>query len=131
MKYLPKISKILLGIIFFVFGGAGLLNLFPPPPDMPQKLQTFMAGIESSGYFIPFLKLTETVCGLLLLLNIAPALILVILAPISLHILLVHSILTPGLQNLILPVFIIFMHISAATKYWKVYRPLFQRNIAN
>ncbi len=124
---LPTISRYVLGLLFFVFGGAGLFNLIPPPPDMPEKLIAFMNGLMASGYFFPFLKLTETVCGLMLLLGLAPALVLVVLAPISLNIFLVHLFLTPGLQNLILPLAIISLHVMAATPFWSIYRPLFTR----
>lgn len=127
-NFTQKIPRLLLGLTFFIFGGAGLFNLFPPPPDMPEKLQLFMNGIVSAGYFLPFLKLTETVCGFLLLLEIAPALTLVILAPITLNILLVHAFLTPGLQNLVMPLIIFALHITAARSYWKIYQPLFGRN---
>ncbi len=122
------ISRYILGLIFFAFGAAGLFNLIPPPPDMPEKLKTFMAGMMATGYFFPLLKGTETICGLLLLLGIAPALILVILAPISLNIFLTHLFMTPGIQNLMMPLLILVCHILAATAYWKVYRPLFDKN---
>jgi putative oxidoreductase len=125
---LPTITRILLGLIFLLSGVAGLFNLIPPPPDMPEKLMSFMTGLMSTGYFIPFLKTTETLCGLLLLLGIAPALILLILAPITINIILVHSFLTPGLENLIVPVLILVLHITSARKYWPVYRPLFNKN---
>ena len=123
----PKIARYLLGLIFFVFGGAGLLNLFPPPPNMPEKLQAFMNGIMATGYFFPVLKGTETICGLLLLIGIAPAVMLIILAPITIQILLLHSMLTPGLQNLVMPVIILVAHITAASGYWTRYRPLFDK----
>lgn len=124
----PKIARYILGLIFFIFGGIGLLNLIPPPPDMPAGLKTFMDGIMAAQYFFPLLKGTETLCGLLLLAGIAPALVLVVLAPISLNIFFVHAFLTPGLQNLIMPVLILACHITAATGYWHLYRPLFNRN---
>jgi len=124
----PKISRYLLGLIFFIFGGAGLLNLFPPPPDMPAALSTFMAGIMATGYFFPLLKATETICGLLLLIGIAPSLALVILAPVTLNIVLLHAFVTPGLQNLVLPLIMVVLHITAAKAYWPIYRPLFQRH---
>lgn len=125
---IPTISRYILGLIFLVFGVAGLFNLIPPPPNMPEGLMTFMGGLMASKYFFPLLKLTESVCGLLLLINIAPALMLVILAPISLNILLVHMFLTPGIENLVMPVFILALHLLTAKKYWTVYRPLFNRN---
>ena len=127
-KLAPKIARYVLGLAFFVFGGAGLFNLFPAPPDLPAALLAFTNAITATGYFIPVLKLTETLCGLLLLIGIAPALMLIILAPISLQILLVHIFLTPGQQNLILPAIIILAHVTAALGYWHLYRPLFNRN---
>lgn len=127
-KNLSTIARYLLGLIFFIFGGAGLFNLIPPPPDMPEKLMTFMNGLMVTGYFFPLLKLTEVISGLLLLLGIAPALVLVILAPISINIFCVHLFLTPGIENLIMPVAILVLHIFAAIKYWPIYRPLFCRN---
>ncbi|PJB54173.1 MAG: acyltransferase, partial [Bdellovibrio sp. CG_4_9_14_3_um_filter_39_7] len=66
-KNIPIISRYILGLIFLVFGVAGLFNLIPPPPNMPEGLMTFMSGLMASKYFFPLLKLTESVCGLLLL----------------------------------------------------------------
>lgn len=126
-KHLPKIARYLLGLLFFVFGGIGLLQIFPPPPDMPEKLKAFMDGIMATGYFFTLLKSTETVCGLLLLIGVAPALALVILAPITVNIILVHSFLTPGLNNLVLPLIILVLHLTAAREYWHVYKLLFKR----
>ena len=125
---LPIIARYLLGLLFTIFGTAGLLNLIPPPPDMPEKLMAFMNGIMAAQYFFPLLKSTEIVCGILLLSGFAPALALVVLAPISINILFVHLFLTPGLENLIMPLAIIVLHAMAATKYWNIYRPLFARN---
>lgn len=126
-KKFSTIARYLLGLIFFIFGGIGLFNLIPPPPDMPADLQTFMAGVMATKYFFPFLKLTETICGLLLLVGIAPALALIILAPISLHIFLLHAFVTPGIQNLIMPLLILTLHGLSAINYWSVYRPLFRK----
>lgn len=92
---LPMIARILLGLMFFVFGLMGLLNLIPPPPDMPEKLKTFMGGLMAAGYFFPLLKLTETACGLLLLSGRFVPLALVILAPITLNIFMVHAVIAP------------------------------------
>lgn len=126
-KLAPKIARYLLGLIFFVFGAAGLFNLITPPPDLPPGLLAFTNALASTEYFMPVLKSTETICGLLLLIGIAPPLMLVILAPITIQIFLLHAFLTPGLQNLIVPVVMIVAHVTAATGYWHLYRPLFNR----
>lgn len=122
-------AKIILGLIYFVFGMMGLamaigLMKMPESP-MPEAAQAFMTGIMGSGYFLPVLKLTETGCGFLLLTGIAAPLALVILAPVTLHIFLFHTFLTPGLGNLVLPLIMIAAHIIAMSAYWDVYKPLF------
>lgn len=89
-------ARILLGLIFFVFGLMGLLNLAPPPPDLPERLKTFNAGMMATGYFFPFLKATETICGLFLLTGFYVPLALVVLAPIVLNIILVHAFMAPS-----------------------------------
>ncbi|MBK9294824.1 MAG: DoxX family membrane protein [Oligoflexia bacterium] len=92
---LPMIARILLGLIFSVFGVIGLLNLIPQPPNLPEKLVAFNTGLMAAGYFFPLLKLTEIACGLMLLANRFVPLALVVLAPISLNIFLVHAFLAP------------------------------------
>src|SRR4051794_22457533 len=93
---LPLIARIILGLIFAVFGTLGLLNALPTPPDLPPKLVAFMTGIMATGYFFPFLKITEIICGLLLLSGAFVPLALVVLAPISINIFLVHAFLAPS-----------------------------------
>jgi uncharacterized membrane protein YphA (DoxX/SURF4 family) len=96
MRKLPLIARLLLGFIFFASGVAGLLNLMPPPPDMPAKLQTFMSGMMATGYFFPLLKLTEIACGALLLAGLYVPLALVVLAPVVLNIFMVHAFMAPS-----------------------------------
>ena len=92
---LPMIARILLGFVFTAAGLVGLLNLVPPPADLPEAMVTFNTGLMASVYFLPFLKATETICGLLLLSGWYVPLALVVLAPIVLNIFLVHSFLAP------------------------------------
>lgn len=89
------VIRVLLGLIFFVFGLAGLLNLIPPPENIPERLMTFTQGLMASMYFFPLLKLVETICGLLLITGFFVPLALVILAPIVLNIFLTHAFLAP------------------------------------
>lgn len=121
-------ARIVLGLIYFVFGGMGLaiaLGLMQmPQPQMPEAATAFMTGIMASGYFFPVLKVTETACGFLLLIGLAAPAALVILAPITLQIALYHFFLTPGLENMPLPALMIVCHVLAMTGYWRLYRPL-------
>lgn len=128
MKKASTLARYLLGLIFLVFGFAGLFNLIPPPPQMPEAMMTFMGGMMAAKYFFPLLKITETLCGLFLLLNVAPALMLLILAPICINIFFVHAFLTPGLENLVMPIVILILFGLAAVNYWPVYKPLLAKN---
>ena len=63
---------------------------------MPDKAVAMMQGLMATGYFFPFLKGTETVCGLLLLTGAFVPLALVVLAPIVLQIFHFHAFLEPS-----------------------------------
>lgn len=122
-------ARILLGLIYFVFGGMGLciaLGIMHPTfPPMPAAAETFMKGIMATGYFFPLLKVTETACGFLMLFNIAAPLALVIIAPVTLHIILFNVFLTTGGSGLVLPVIMVVLQVVAMAGYWNLYQPLF------
>jgi uncharacterized membrane protein YphA (DoxX/SURF4 family) len=125
---LPLIARLLLGFVFFAGGLAGLLHLAPTPPDLPERLQTFNNGLMASGYFMPLLKGTETVCGLLLLIGMFVPLALVVLAPIVLNIILVNLFLAPeglglGIVLVALQVYLSFF----AEPYAGVIKQLFRK----
>ncbi len=121
---IPTVARLLLGVIYVVFSVGGLLNLLPQPP-MPETAMGFLGGLVSSGYFLPVLAATEIIGGLLLLTGVAAPLALVVLAPVTLQIFLFHAFLTPGWHNLVLPLLMEVLHITAARAYWRIYRPLF------
>ncbi len=73
-----------------------MLNLIPTPPDLPDRLVAFNNGLMASGYFMTLLKLTETICGLMLLSGMFVPLALVVLAPIVLNIFMVHAFMEPS-----------------------------------
>jgi hypothetical protein len=132
IKMLQTGARIVLGLIYLIFGGMGLMIVFgvihPEFPPMTAGADAFFKGIMGSGYFFPLLKATETLCGLLLLVNLAAPLALVILAPITLHIILFHAFLTPGAGNLLLPAAMVVLQIVAMSGYLiKYYRPMFSR----
>lgn len=126
-------ARILLGLIYFVFGGMGLAIAFslmkmPDQPAMPEAAMAFMKGIMGAVYFFPLLKITETLCGFLLIFNIAAPLALVVIAPVTLHILLFHVFLTPGnAGELVLPVAMGLLQVIAMSGYWNKYKGLFSK----
>ena len=127
LKKVSTVSRYLLGLAFFLSGIAGLFNLVPPPADLPPALMEFFKGMMAAKYFFPLLKGTEAVAGFLLLIGVAPALMLLILAPVTINIFFVHAFLTPGLENLVIPVLIIILHCLSAVNYWNVFKPLLSK----
>lgn len=95
MKWMTRIARVLLGLVFLGSGVYGFVSAFAFPPDLPENLQTFVHGLAASIYFLPFLKITETISGLLLISGFYVPLALVMLAPIIINIFLVHIFLAP------------------------------------
>lgn len=125
---MPLIARLLLGFVFFAAGLTGLLNLVPTPPDLPERLQTFTDGLMATTYFMPFLKSTETVCGLMLLSGFFVPLALVILAPIAIHIFLVHAFLAPEGLPLAVIIGLLLIYLSFfAPPYAPTIKQLFRR----
>ena len=60
-------ARVLLGLAFFGSGLFGIISHFKFPPNLPPNLLAFVQGMTASVYFLPLLKTTELLCGLLLL----------------------------------------------------------------
>ncbi len=128
MKKLPLVARILLGLIFFVFGLNGFLNFIPMPETMPEKMVAFMTGLMQTGYFIPLLKGTEVVCGALLLAGIFVPLALVVLAPIVLNIFFVHTLLAPDGVAMAIALVVLEGYLAFFAKpYCETVKKLFRR----
>lgn len=125
---LPLIARFLLGFIMFASGLVGLLNLAPPPADLPEKLNTFMNGIMATGYFLTLLKVTETICGALLLSGYFVPLSLVVLAPIVLNIFMVHAFMQPSGLPLASVLGLLLVYLSFFSEpYATTIKPLFRK----
>lgn len=118
-----KFARLFLGLIYVVFGLNGFLQFLPMPP-MPEAAGAFAGALGATGYMFPFIKVTEIACGLALLSGFFSPLALIVLAPITLNIFMFHLVLTPGLQNVVLPVVMIVAQFLAAKGYWKKFEPL-------
>ncbi len=93
MKIFTLVCRILLGLIFFVFGLNNLLHFIPMPPPSGDAL-TWM-GILVTHHWMNFVGVIMTIAGLLLLVNRFVPLALALLAPIIVNILLYHALLWP------------------------------------
>jgi putative oxidoreductase len=93
MKIATLTARILLGLLFLVFGLNGFLHFIPmaPPPGLAGK---FMGALFVSHYLM-FIFSVEVIGGALLLANRFVPLALILLGPILVNILLFHSLMAP------------------------------------
>ena len=94
MKIATLIARILLGLLFLVFGLNGFLHFIPMQPPTGLAGQ-YMGALFLSHYLVVVFVL-EAVGGLLLLINRYVPLALVLLGPVIVNIVLFHACLAPA-----------------------------------
>ena len=94
VRYLPATARILLGLVFTVFGLNGFLHFLPTPP-MSGPSRDFAMALGATGYIFPILKAFEVASGLMLLSGRLVPLALTLLAPVIVNIVAFHLVLTP------------------------------------
>ncbi|HEY6413056.1 MAG TPA: hypothetical protein VIX42_05185 [Edaphobacter sp.] len=88
MKIASLVARILLGLIFLIFGMNGFLHFIPGQP--PTGLAgDFLRALLQSHYDL-FISAVELASGVLLLINRFVVLALVLIAPVIVNILLFH-----------------------------------------
>jgi putative oxidoreductase len=97
MKVLAIICRVLLGLMFLVFGLNGFLHFIPmgPPPPAGSLLSDFFTAMVGSGW-MKWVAGFQVLGGLLVLSGVTAPLGLVILCPITVNILLFHMLLAGG-----------------------------------
>jgi len=91
----PAIVRVLLGLMFLVFGLNGFLNFIPTPEEMPQEIVTVTSALMDAGY-MTVVSGAEVLVAVLLLVNRSVPLALALLAPILVGILTFHIALAPA-----------------------------------
>jgi uncharacterized membrane protein YphA (DoxX/SURF4 family) len=120
---LPTVARILLGLVFFVFGLNGFLHFLPNPPLTPAA-GSLLGAFVASGYLLALVKGTEVVVGALLLAGRFVPLALTVLAPVLVNIVAFHLFLAPS--GLGLPIVLVAIEIYLAWAYRRSFAPLVQ-----
>jgi putative oxidoreductase len=120
-------ARLLLGLIFFVFGLNGFFHFIPQPP-MSGPPGNFLGALIATGYFFPLLKLTEVAAGALLLSGLLVPLALTVLAPVIVNIVAFHSFLAPS--GLPVPIVVVVLEIVLARAYWSAFAGLMRLRAA-
>jgi uncharacterized membrane protein YphA (DoxX/SURF4 family) len=95
MKIAIIIIRVILGLLF-VFGSVVYFLQLVPQPELTGDMKTFQDGLDASGYLIPIVKALELICGIAFITGRFVALATVIIFPIVVNIVLVHSFLAPS-----------------------------------
>jgi putative oxidoreductase len=94
MKVLTVIARILLGLMFVVFGSNAFLHFIPMPPPPQSLAGDYVRVFMASGY-IYVVAIFQIVGGLLLLIGRFVPLGLTILGAIIVNILIFHALMAP------------------------------------
>jgi putative oxidoreductase len=122
MKTTSTISRLLLGLVFTVFGLNGFLHFIPAGPVPPLAGQFFGALIQS--HYMTVVSAIEIVGGLALLLNRMTPLALTVLGPVIFNILLFHITMAPA--GLPPAVFVAILWLVVAYRVRPAFAGLFQ-----
>lgn len=124
-RFVPSIARVLLGLMFVVFGLNGFLAFIPPPPTgIPAPAMAFFGALSATGYMIPLISATQLLAGALLLTGVAVPLALVLLAPILVNIIAYHLFLDRG--SLPIPAVVVGAELYLAWVHRDAFRPLFR-----
>jgi uncharacterized membrane protein YphA (DoxX/SURF4 family) len=122
-RYAVHAARILLGLVFFVFGLDGFLHFVPQPTEPPSEAaMAFAVGLIKTGYMFPLIKGTEVAVGALLLANRFVALALVVIAPVIVNIFAFHAFLAPS--GLAIASALVALELGLAWAHRSAYRPL-------
>jgi uncharacterized membrane protein YphA (DoxX/SURF4 family) len=114
MKIATITARILLGLVFVVFGSNFFLHFIPQPPPPPGLALDYFKVFAASGYMYVVGAL-QVLCGLLLLIGRFVPLALTILAAMIFNILVFHILMAPeglpiGIVVAVLEVFLIWSY---------------------
>jgi hypothetical protein len=122
-RHLPTVARILMGLMFFIFGINGFLHFIPEPKTpMPEGAAAFAGALMKTGYMFPLVMGTQWLVGTLFLLNRFVPLALALLAPIIVGIVTFHVFLAPSGLGMAGVVLVLELYLAWA--YRNAFRPM-------
>jgi len=121
------IIRVLLGLMFLVFGLNGFLNFMPVPKDLPPDVITVSTGLMKGGY-LAVVSATEVIVAVLLLTNRFVPLALALLAPIVVGILTFH--IAIALATIVPGLVVLVMELYLTWAYRGAFRPMLRAKVA-
>lgn len=122
-RLLPTIARILMGLMFFVFGLNGFLKFIPnPKTPPPEGAMAFIGALMNTGYMFPLIMGIQLLVGILLLLNRFVPLALALIAPIIVGIITFHIFLAPA--GIVPGAIALILELYLAWSYRQTFRPM-------
>ena len=126
MKIASTISRLLLGLVFLVFGLNGFLQFIHLPPT-PAMGGQFFGLLFASKYYVVIFAL-QIIAGVLLLVNRFVPLALAILAPVLVNIFFFHLLMAPA--GLPLAIVVVLLWTIVAMHHKQYFAGLFTQRTA-
>lgn len=95
-KKILFIVSLLFGLIYINSGLNKLFHYMPMPKDMPEDVLKVMGAFMEIGWLMPLIAVVEIIGGVLVITNRFRALGAIVLFPITVGVLLTHSINIPS-----------------------------------
>ena len=95
MKTAALVARLLLGLMFVVFGLNGFIHFLPMPPMPAGPAQEFMGALAATHYMHPVFAI-QLIAGVLFLIGRYVPLALTLLGPVLVNILLFHALMAPS-----------------------------------
>lgn len=124
-KYLSTTIRTLFGLFMLFSGVSGLYMFYTGSMEgVPEAILPTFTEFKNSG-ILYMIKITETVAGLMLVINFLPALAAIFLAPIAIGIIVFNAMLSP--EFVPMGVVVALLDIYLGYLYWDKYKALFRR----
>jgi len=120
---ITMVLRILLALIFIVFGSNYFFGFLELPPPESEEAKAFMGALFASGYMFPLIKLTEVFVGILLLINKWVGLALILASVLIVNIVLFHYNLDRG--GIVIGLVMAVIDIVLIYTNWKKFKTLF------
>ena len=124
MKKPVLVARVLLGLALLVFGLDYFLH-FLPQQEHGAEATAFLTALGETGYMWPLIKVTEILCGVLLISGQFVPLALVLLAPLMVNFLAFHLVLEPA--GLAIPLVLLALQLFLVAAHWPNLRGVLQR----
>lgn len=117
------VVRSLMGLLF-LFSSTTFLFKLITPPEPTGAMKIFSAGLETSVYLLPTVKIIELICSIAFLSGRFVPLAAVLISPIIVNIFFVHTFLGP--EGLPVAIFLVIANSFVAYNYRERYKPLFK-----